>query len=235
LLLGLLVYGTIKLFSRLKLRLDRRFYGYFVFYVFMGSGLRVLRDYEVITSNLFKTPGIYVMIYIAIVGSMLVGLALEKTSKVKYNYFPLGVGVLGSLYTAVKLITLGLDFIPLARALVISGFITAGVFLGIRKLGYGFIDSKVNLGIVQAHMLDASSTFMGISFYGLTAQHVLPKAIISATHPAVMFPLKLAVILPMLYYLEEMEEEATRGVLKAIVLTLGLAPGLRDILLIMAG
>jgi uncharacterized membrane protein len=50
-----------------------------------------------------------------------------------------------------------------------------------------------------------------------------------------MFPLKLAVILPVLYYLEEMEEEATRDVLKAIVLTLGLAPGIRDILLIMAG
>jgi uncharacterized membrane protein len=165
---------------------------------------------------------------------MLVGLALQRIGKVQYNYFPLGVGIVGALYTAVNLITLGLDFVPLVRVLVLSGFITAGVFLGVRKFEYGFIESKVNLGIIQAHMLDASATFMGISFYGLTAQHVLPKAIISATHPAAMFPLKLAVILPVLYYLEEVEEEVTRDILKAIVLTLGLAPGLRDILLIMA-
>jgi uncharacterized membrane protein len=235
LLLGILVYGTIRLFSRLKLRLDGRFYGYFLFYVFMGSGLRVLRDYDAITSNLFKTPGIYVIIYTALISAMLIGLALERWAKVKYNYFPLAVGVLGALYTAVKLLGLGLEFMPLVRALVLSGFVTAGVFLVVRRFEYGFIRSRVNLGIVQAHMLDASATFMGISFYGLTAQHVLPKAVISATHPAVMFPLKLAVILPVLYYLEEMEEEATRDVLKAIVLTLGLAPGIRDILLIMAG
>jgi uncharacterized membrane protein len=73
---------------------------------------------------------------------------------------------------------------------------------------------------------------MGISFYGLTAQHVLPRAVISATHPSAMFVLKLGVILPVLYYLKDVEDETTRGVLRAIVLTLGLAPGLRDILMI---
>lgn len=235
LLLVGLVYGTIKLFSRLQLRLDRRFYGYFLLFVFMGSGLRVLRDYEAITSNLFKTPGIYIMIYLLLVGSMVIGLALERTIKLRPDYFPLGVGLAGASYTAAGLLGLGLEFLPLLVAIVLSGLVTAGVYLIVRKLGYGFIGSKLNTGIIQAHMLDASATFMGISFYGLTAQHVLPKAVIAATHPAVMFPLKLAVILPVLYYLEDVEEEVTRDVLKAIVLTLGLAPGIRDILLIMAG
>jgi uncharacterized membrane protein len=50
-----------------------------------------------------------------------------------------------------------------------------------------------------------------------------------------MFPLKLGVILPVLYYLDKSEKGMMRDVLKVIILTLGLAPGLRDILLIMAG
>tara|TARA_B100001964_G_scaffold245508_1_gene332958 strand:+ start:21192 stop:21983 length:792 start_codon:yes stop_codon:yes gene_type:complete len=235
LLLGLLVYYTIKLFEKIELKLDSHFFSYYLFYIFIGSGLRVLRDYEVITSNFFKTPGIYIIIYVILVVSILIGIYLNRIINFKYHYFPLFVGILISLFTSFKLIELGLNFLPFFKSLIISGLIVAIVFIVLRKLEFDFINEKFNLGIIKSHMLDASATYLGISFYGLTAQHVLPNAIISATHPSVMFPLKLGVILPVLYYLDKSEKGMMRDVLKVIILTLGLAPGLRDILLIMAG
>lgn len=233
--LGLLILATIRLFRRIEFKLDRRFYTYFPLFIFMGSSLRVLRDYEVITSNLFKTPGIYAIVYLALVGAILLGLALEKTVRIPYHYLPILIALVVDLYSAISLLELGVDFLPLIWGVVIASFITAGVFMLLRRFEYRFIENRLNLGILFAHLFDASATYMGISFYGLTAQHVLPKTIISATHPSVMFLLKLAVILPALYYLDEMEDVLSRDVLKAIVLLLGLAPGMRDIMLIMAG
>jgi uncharacterized membrane protein len=233
LLLGLLVLATIRLFKRIDLKLDRRFYAYFILFVYMGSSLRVLRDYEIITSNLFKTPGIYVIVYLVLIASILLGLAFEKAFKKPYHYPPFIIALLVDLYSSAKLLELGVDFLPLLQASIIAGFITVGVAMLLKKLGYTFLEDRLNLGILSVHLFDASATFMGISFYGLTAQHVLPRAIIAATHPAAMFLLKLGVVLPVLYYLGEVKDVLTRNVLRAIVLTLGLAPGLRDTMMIM--
>lgn len=232
-LLGVLVYLTIRLFKRINLKLDSRFYLFFVPFLYLGSSLRVLRDYDVITSNLFKTPGIYILIYLLLISTILLGLALERAGKTRYHYVPLGAALLGDTYSTIKLIDLGINPLPLVQAFLLAFVIGAAVFIVVNKGGYDFLNERLNQGILFAHLLDASATYMGISFYGLKAQHVLPRAVISATHPSVMFVLKIGVILPVLYYLKDIEDEATRGVLRAIVLTLGLAPGLRDILMIM--
>lgn len=232
-LLGFLVLATIRLFRKIDLRLDRRFYAYFILFIYMGSSLRVLRDYEVITSNLFKTPGIYVIVYFVLISSILLGIALEKAFSKPYHYLPLATALVVDFYSSFKLLELGVAFLPLLQASGIAGLVTAGAAGLLRKLGYAFLEERVNLGILFAHLLDASATYLGISFYGLTAQHVLPRAIIAATHPGAMFLLKLGVVLPVLYYLGEVKDVLTRNVLRGIVLTLGLAPGLRDTMMIM--
>ncbi len=231
-LLLLLVYLTIRLFEKIRLRLDRRFYMFFVPFLYLGSSLRVLRDYEVITSNLFKTPGIYILIYLLLISTVLLGLFLERKVGTRYYYVPLGTALLGGLYSTFKLLGLGMDPMPLIQAFLLASVIAAAAAVLVGGAGYGFIQDRLNQGILWAHLLDASATYMGISFYGLTAQHVLPRAVISATHPAAMFVLKLGVVLPILYYLKDVEKESTRDVLRAIILTLGFAPGMRDILMI---
>lgn len=232
-LLGVLVYLTIRLFKKIGLKLDARFYIFFVPFLYLGSSLRVLRDYDVITSNLFKTPGIYILIYVLLISTILLGLALERYGISRYHYIPLGTALIGDVYSTVKLIGLGVNILPLLQAILLALVIGAVVYLVVDKVGYDFLRDRLNQGILFAHLMDASATYMGISFYGLKAQHVLPRTVISATHPSVMFVLKLGVILPVLYYLKDIEDETTRGVLRAIILTLGLAPGLRDTLMIM--
>jgi uncharacterized membrane protein len=231
-LLLVLVYLTIRLFEKINLRLDLRFYMFFVPFLYLGSSLRVLRDYEVIASNLFKTPGIYILIYLLLISTILIGLALEKKTGLKYHYIPLSTALLGDSYSTFKLLELGMNPVPLFQAFLLASLIGAAVVGLVSRAGHGFLRDRLNQGILWAHLLDASATYMGISFYGLTAQHVLPRAVISATHPAAMFVLKLGVVLPVLYYLKDVEKEATRDVLRAIILTLGFAPGMRDILMI---
>lgn len=231
--LGLLVLFTIHLFRRLELKLDGRFYSFFIPFVLLGSSLRVLRDMDVITSNLFKTPGIYALIYTFLLGSILLGLLLRRYAGIPYHYLPLAVGWISLAWALRGVAGLSPKPGPLLVALAISAGITASVYYILRRAGHSFLDDRVNRGILSAHMLDASATFLGISSYGLVPQHVFPKAIIGATHPAVMYPLKLAVVLPAIYYLKDVEDGTTRDIVKAILLTLGLAPGVRDILMVM--
>jgi uncharacterized membrane protein len=232
-LLGVLVYLTIRLFKRVNFSLDSRFYTYFVPFLYLGSSLRVLRDYDVITSNLFKTPGIYILIYILLLSTILLGLFLERANITRYHYIPLGAAFMGDSYSTFKLLSLGINPLPMLQASLLAGLISAGTIMLAERLGYDFLEDRLNQGILFAHLFDASATYMGISFYGLTAQHVLPRAVIAATHPSAMFILKLGVVLPVLYYLKDIEDNVTRNVIRAIVLTLGLAPGLRDIMMIM--
>jgi uncharacterized membrane protein len=47
--------------------------------------------------------------------------------------------------------------------------------------------------------------------------------------PAVMFPLKLLVVLPVLWYIDKSEDNKQfKGFLKIVILILGLALGVRD-------
>jgi uncharacterized membrane protein len=231
LLLGLL-FLTIRLFQRLEIELDRRFYSFFLLFLFLGSGLRVLRDMEILTSNLFKTPGIYALIYVLFIASLLLGILLQRLTDLPYFIVPFTVGGMASLYTLSQILGLGPKPGPLLFVLPVSALITLILILLVKRRS-AFLEDRINQGILFSHMLDASSTYLGITSYGLVAQHVLPKALISWTHPAVMYPLKLAVVLPALYLLEDFEKGTVREVVKALLLTIGLAPGMRDLLMIM--
>ncbi len=93
------------------------------------------------------------------------------------------------------------------------------------------------MGILSAHLFDASSTFIAIDFYGYGEQHVLPNALMNlAGTAAVMFPLKIAVILSALYVIDEyVEDDIIRNMLKLAIFILGLSPGLRDFLSLSMG
>jgi uncharacterized membrane protein len=53
---------------------------------------------------------------------------------------------------------------------------------------------------------------------------------------AVMYPLKLLLLIPMLYLIDsEFDEIELRDLLKLVVLVLGLAPGCRNTILILFG
>ena len=90
------------------------------------------------------------------------------------------------------------------------------------------------------HFFDGSATFLGIEEYGYTEKHVLPTGFINYFGTAaIMLPLKFLVVTGVIVALESEEskeqEQQMVNLLLLFLLTLGLAPGTRDVLRIMFG
>jgi len=100
--------------------------------------------------------------------------------------------------------------------------------------GYELFTNKLNLSIVFAHLLDASSTIVGIDMLGYYEKHVIPSYLIDLTGTAfVMYPLKLMIFVPVLYVLdtqfdEDEESRTLRTLVKMVIIILGLSPAFRN-------
>jgi uncharacterized membrane protein len=93
---------------------------------------------------------------------------------------------------------------------------------------YISIENQVILG---AHLLDAAGTFTAMSFFGYGEQHVVPNILIPLLGPQAMFILKIAVVLPVLWAIDRWGEKGEfNNFLKIVILILGLAPALRNLL-----
>jgi uncharacterized membrane protein len=89
--------------------------------------------------------------------------------------------------------------------------------------------------ILWAHMLDASSTFVGVDFLGYYEKHVVPSYLIELTGTAfVMYPLKLSIFLPVIYILDtrfsDEESISLTTFVKMVIIILGLSPACRNTL-----
>ena len=90
------------------------------------------------------------------------------------------------------------------------------------------------------HFFDGSATFLGIEEYGYVEKHVLSTGFINYFGTAaIMLPLKFLVVTGVIAALESEEskerEQQMVNLLLLFLLTLGLAPGTRDVLRIMFG
>ncbi len=101
--------------------------------------------------------------------------------------------------------------------------------------------SPVNRIILAAHFLDASATYFALKHFGYLEQHFLPRTLFGISDPISFFVLKVIVVLPVLLIIDRATNDgkassrAFRNLLKLVVLILGLAPGLRDLLRMIAG
>ncbi len=101
----------------------------------------------------------------------------------------------------------------------------------------GIFFSSLNISIVFAHFLDASSTYRGIEYLGYFEKHVLPSLLIEWTGTSlVMYLLKLFLITVVIYILDiELREDlkemrGVKNLIKFAIIVLGLAPGFRNML-----
>jgi uncharacterized membrane protein len=91
--------------------------------------------------------------------------------------------------------------------------------------------------IVYAHMLDASSTYLGVDWFGYYEKHVVPTFLIDLAGTAVvMYPLKLIVLLPAVFMIDKaIDDRSLRNLTKLALITLGLAPAVRNTLRLALG
>ncbi|MBI2084941.1 MAG: DUF63 family protein [Candidatus Aenigmarchaeota archaeon] len=198
-------------------------------FMFLSAAVRVLQDMGSINITILETPLRYVLLLSLFLASFAFSMFVKKYAKVEY----------WKTFSAIALIpAFIITYFIFSRAQNLIGvFYVAASFAASSYLVYMLhkklpkLITKENFYILAAHMLDASSTFVSIAFFGYREQHFLPTFLMGIFGPIVMYPLKLLVIGFVLYSFDrEIKDKQARSFFKIIVLMLGLAPGLRDTL-----
>jgi len=231
-ILILAVLGTYKLLKYLKIKIDKKFFIGVLPFIIYGGWARALRDHMlgIYQSSLFCSPPIYFFVFVITLASLLIGILIErKTKKFSYEKLMLVVGLILLIYNA-SLTTIT-NFFVFSFVFLLTSFWFL-IFAAISKWKPKLL-SRVNAGILASHLLDASASFTAMSFFGYYEQHVLPTFLINIFGPWVMFPLKLIIVWLVLYLIDSSKEDVFfKRFLKIIILILGLALGIRNLLTI---
>jgi uncharacterized membrane protein len=247
--LGICIFGIFRLLEKLEVKITPRFILSILPFVLAGSSLRVLEDspagiFHPPFTYLLITPNIYFLVFGITVACLWTSIRLQKAGLVK-DYHPVFAG-LGLAWFLLNLGTL-LYFENIVAAYVPVFVLTAGTgltfafYMVARRLKSSIFTDPLNLSILLAHMLDASSTYIGIDKLGYYEKHVLPSYLIELTDTAlVMYPLKLIIFVGVLYALDtqfEKDEESNnlKMLIKMVILILGLSPATRNTIRMMLG
>ena len=230
-LLFIAIYLIYHLFlKKLDRELDNSFLLSLVPFILLAGVLRSLGpgDAEVLSSFWFNTPGLHLLVTAYAIPSILASQTLERRTERSFLQYmwilgslPLMFGVMGTFSVGFK------NPAVFGMVLGTAAVIAAPLYL----VTYYRSDwlSKVNHYILSGHIIDGSSTFITVSFFGYAEKHVLPGFLSEAVGIWSMIPLKIAVVWPVLYLLDDIvDEQGFRTWLKAVVLSLGLALGTRN-------
>jgi len=232
LILGGMLLVIIRLFRRLEISLDEKFVFCTVPYILAGASLRVVEDASLVAAPakyLLITPIIYFL-----VASVTLATLVFCRCALKERYLS-GYAIVGLLWTGINLLLLfskGTESLLAPLAIISLGSAAAlAAWALASRLNLRFLSDRLNLLILYAHMLDASSTYVGVDWFGYTEKHVLPNFLIDLTGTAlVMYPLKLLILIPVLALIDDAlrDDPSLKNLTKLALLTLGLAPALRN-------
>jgi uncharacterized membrane protein len=238
-ILGLFIIGLINMLRRWDILMDERLLLSTLPYVLAGSSLRVIEDGNLVAAPwryLLITPLIFFLVF------LITAACLNVTRKIwgeKFHASYAAIGFLWTIFNLAVLSTLGFKNTWVIAAVFLLGSLLTGcvLFFGRHLSARKFLEERFNQMIIYAHMLDASSTYFGVDWFGYYEKHVVPTFLIDMTGSAViMFPLKLAILLPVLYMIDKsMREPSMRNLTKLTLITLGLAPAIRNTLRLALG
>lgn len=246
LILGLSVFGIIKLINFLKIRVDWNFALAMAPFIFFGATTRVLSDagfFEgyapdmAVTPLMFQywvvSPGIFVSMFALTICLLVLCIILERISGGKIRYH-IPMAFAGSVLAAHNLIFLIQNFENMDALIKFTMFFAASIlflFILIKFIkSFEFLKFEKNYLMVSAHLFDAAATYTGVQFFNYREMHVLPGFLIEKFGGFVMFPLKLVVVIAVIYLIDKsIEDETIRRLIKIVILILGLGPGIRDV------
>jgi len=229
--------ALLKILKKIGIEIDEKFIAAVVPYILVGATMRVIEDAELIVpplSYLLITPLIYFLVFVCGVFVLLISI---KTSKTNYNYIFGAVGLIW-FFANLSILLWTEELISPWVILAVSGIsavIVGVIYLIAAKFDVHFLTDKLNISVLAAHLLDATSTYIGIDILGdYIGKHVIENLIVKYTGSAVgMYLLKLGILIPALYLMytqfHEEEKELKNIVLLALI-TIGLAPAVRNTL-----
>jgi uncharacterized membrane protein len=226
----ILITASYLVYTYLKTRIsmDKKFYYAVSLFILVGGSARVLKDMGVTESYILVTPLIFFLIFGITFTSLVVTVRLWKENYYKYLAalaVVLFVCILGILIMNAQTV----NGEALLYIVVTTAACSALVYYVAKFVNFTFITN--NIEIMAGHILDASATSFGLALYGYFEQHMVPGLFIDLVGtPFVMFPLKIAVVGLALSAVEDIKEENYKTFIKLVILILGAAPGLRDLL-----
>lgn len=238
--LGVVVFYLIPRLRGFIPRIDVKFVVSLIPYILFGAttrelvdrGLGVYSGYSVYPQNFFLvSPWIYFTMFFVTSVLLFFSIQIQNRFKLPYyrTFFPMGCIL---FFYNFYLIASNVRSLEPILLILVSFFIVSGLlFLMMKFLKLDFLFFERNYLVVLAHLLDASTTFVGIDFYGNVEQHVVPNLFIGFFHTAaVMFLLKLIVVIPAVYIIDnELKgDEFSRRFIKLVIIIIGLGPAIRN-------
>jgi uncharacterized membrane protein len=240
--LGICIFGVFRLLEKLEVKITPRFIASVVPFVLAGSSLRVFEDSPAGIVHppftyLLITPNIYFVVFAVTIVCLWLSIRLQKTGLVK-DYHIIFAGF-GFVWFFANLLVL-LHFENVVNAYVPFFVIGTGTgltfafYLVARRFKSSIFTNPLNLSVLLVHLMDASSTYVGVDKLGYYEKHVLPSYLIKLTGTAlVMYPLKLTIFIGVLYLLDTQFEDDERSrnmkmLIKMVILVLGLSPAVRN-------
>jgi len=234
--------------KKLKLKVDGEFYFAAIPFVLFGAFLRVIQDAsllprEVIFAGVslfpFITPGIYVLVFFALVAGFAASGMIDKKTAVK------NTKKVGWFFAVVSLLIL-ISRASFPNAMIGVGIIALATICAIIFL---FADNKifkkktenVELATVFGQCLDGAATFLGVGFAGYGEQHVVGNAVMAGFGgPVAFFLLKVAFAFVVIHvarreFSKSDSDSQARTFLLLLIAIFGLGPGLRDLSRIVLG
>lgn len=227
------LYGIYRLLQKLKVPINKKFILAILPFVLFGSSLRVFVDLGIYKITFWTVaPGIYI-----ITAAIFLVLLLACWFAFRENYWKfcalsgLAIDAVSFflVWHGVHLYNIHLGLLVLALGVGASLLIT----FFMKNLRFSWFSGMAGWAIA-GHMIDASATFVAVDFLSAVEKHPLPRLISELTGTAaIMFLLKLAVLLPAIYFINaDIKNENARNYLFISITVLGLAEGIRDLLAI---
>ena len=223
------------LIKRFKLKINRNFLFAASMWAFFAMSIRLLYDTGYTKSVLFITPYVTVIDFALAVGFLFIAIYIEKKKKIEYwKTWGLSGALLGLILLSLSPLNNWSGFSMVVALWVVS----LVILVWARKIFPKFF-TWWNIGVLEAHMMDAAGSFIGITFFAFSEAHVLGRSLMDyavsggltvfGSGAWIMFPLKLIVLIPVLYYLDRYtgDMQETKYI-KTIIFVLGFAIGLRN-------
>lgn len=244
------LFAILKILKKYNFAIDKKFIFSVIPFVFLGSTVRVVTDaidagnfspitpihQWILNSHIFDygfltvSPGIYLVVAFLLFATMLFCHRIKRPELV----FWIGVGLwLPFFLLLLPLFEFWIFAIPIILLAAIPAVITQILFKD--KIYSLMVGSQALDGAATFFILDFSKSLLGIAYF---EQHVISNGICDLFNTCGTFYLaKLAISFAAAYVLTTDKDSSStdKYFIALVIIIMGLAPGLRDILRMMAG
>jgi len=238
-ILGIAVLLLYRLLKRMEITVDERFFKALIPYIILGPLMRSMTDIGVLPRTyLTVSPGGYFVIATFALASLYVVWRHVGPTETFYPlYRDVGYLLVGGLLFILLINHGKVHFNGRVLEYFIPSLLAAEAVIWLLSKKISII--RENKVLFYTHFYDATTTFVGIQFFGFWEQHVLARWMMATLKtPAAMYVEKFLILLPVVWVLDRWMEEEDRELINFVKLTifiLGFGPGTRNLLIMLLG